>query len=354
MSSNWIDFKELRSKLHFLDLFKFYHIELKTKGDRATGFCPLPCHPRHEGKRRSPSFSANLPRGVFQCFGCGAKGNCLDFVAYMEGADPSDTQALRRVALIVRDRLGLNSGTSSKAPAKSSEPKTPPPPAPQPAQPEKRRIVNAPIDFELKTLDANHPYLASRGFTPETVQHFGLGYCSRGLMTGRIAIPLFDEAGNRIGYAGRLVDDSKITDENPKYRFPGEREREGVVYEFKKSLFLYTGQSFTAPVKDLIVVEGFTSVWWLWQNGYGDAVALMGSSCSREQADFLANLVTDDGHVWIFPDGDDAGDRCAESLFSQLAPYRFIRWVSLEDGQQPTDCSPLNLSSLLPPNCFEK
>jgi DNA primase len=41
-------------------------------------------------------------------------------------------------------------------------------------------IVNASLDFELKGLDATHPYLLGRGFTPETIKHFGLGFCSRG------------------------------------------------------------------------------------------------------------------------------------------------------------------------------
>ena len=38
---------------------------------------------------------------------------------------------------------------------------------------------NAPLDFELKGLDAEHPYLLSRGFTPETIEQFGLGLASQ-------------------------------------------------------------------------------------------------------------------------------------------------------------------------------
>src|SRR5437588_650551 len=47
-------------------------------------------------------------------------------------------------------------------------------------QPEKRLLVNAPLDFELKRLDQSHPYLTDRGFTRETIGHFGLGYCAKG------------------------------------------------------------------------------------------------------------------------------------------------------------------------------
>jgi hypothetical protein len=37
-------------------------------------------------------------------------------------------------------------------------------------------VVNAPLDFELKGLDADHQYLRNRGFTSETIRYFGLGY----------------------------------------------------------------------------------------------------------------------------------------------------------------------------------
>ena len=53
------------------------------------------------------------------------------------------------------------------------------------------------------------------------------------------------------------MDDSTITEENPRYRFPGERERDGKLLEFRKTLFLYNGFHFKAPVDDLIVVEGY-------------------------------------------------------------------------------------------------
>ena len=76
------------------------------------------------------------------------------------------------------------------------------------------------LNFELQGLDPSHAYLKERGFTTETIAYFGLGYCSRGLMQGRIAIPLHDEHGLLVGYAGRLVDDREIDEDNPKYRFP--------------------------------------------------------------------------------------------------------------------------------------
>lgn len=77
-------------------------------------------------------------------------------------------------------------------------------------------IVNARLDFELKSMDYNHPYLKHRGFSECIIKAFGLGYCNRGLMKGRVAIPLHDAFGSLIGYAGRIVDDSVINETTPR------------------------------------------------------------------------------------------------------------------------------------------
>jgi len=223
----------------------------------------------------------------------------------------------------------------------SSETKSTPAKKPEKTEPKGNLpvIVNAPLDFELKGLDAAHPYLLGRGFTPETIEHFGLGFCSRGYLKDRAAIPLHDMSSALVGYAGRVVDDSLITEDNPRYRFPGERERNGKLFEFRKTLFLYNGYRIKAPVDDLIVVEGFTGVWWLVQSEVPYVVATMGSDCSERQAELIVSLVKPNGRVWVVPDGDKAGERYAQMLLSMVSPHRFVRWVKMAVGKQPTDLS---------------
>ena len=102
MKKNWIDFKTLRARLDFAQVMEHYGVEVKRKGDQHMGYCPLP---NHNGKRNSPSFSANLEKGIFQCFGCGAKGNVLDFAALMEKTEPKDGATLHEVALKLRQRF---------------------------------------------------------------------------------------------------------------------------------------------------------------------------------------------------------------------------------------------------------
>jgi DNA primase len=203
--------------------------------------------------------------------------------------------------------------------------------------------VNAPLDFELQRLEYDHPYLRERGFTEETVRAFGLGYCQRGLMKGRIAIPLHDKEGALIG---RIVDEEAIGKDTPRYLFPGSRERNGARHVFRKSAFLYNGFR-VGNRSELVVVESFTAVWWLTQAGITKVVALMGASCSETQADLLRDLVPEDGSIWLLPDGDKAGERLAEETLAMLAPHRFVRWVKLPEGQQPTDFYPEDLQGRL-------
>ena len=322
MATEWVDFNALRRQLSFQQVLQHYKVEVKSKGGRQHhGYCPLP---NHNGKKNSPSFSANLERGIFHCFGCQQRGNLLDFAVLMDGGSKDNMADVRKTALALQERFGLG---------KNPQPK----PKPPPPRTHGSVIVNARLDFELKRLDYAHPYLRSRKFTDETIKEFGLGFCSKGYQAGRIAIPLHDQLGRLIGYAGRIVDDELIDENNPRYRFPTMREHKGVIFEFRKTEFMYGGCRIKEPLDDLIVVEGFPSVWWLWQQGIRNVEALMGSSCSEKQMQVIVSHTRPNGRVWLITDGDNAGDLCAASTLPQVSRHRFVRWVRLDEGKQPTD-----------------
>ena len=368
----WLDFKELRQRLSIADVLAHYRVNVTVKGEQGSGFCPLPTHAeRTGGRRKSPSFSVNLTKNVWQCFGCGARGNVLDLACRLDGLNPDDGSNVRRTAIKLARAFGLLT--------EGREPETdhahPTPEIPDDARKQSRQVlvtpaghraegeaaaeedrpqsnkpvvvVNAVLDFELKHLDASHPYLLRRGFTPETIERFGLGYCNRGLLAGRVAIPVHDAEGRRLAYAGRLVDDDKVDAQHPKYKLPPPRERDGTRYEFHKSLVLYNLNRIERPTDDLIVVEGFPSVWWLTQHGFPNVVALMGGSCSPEQARLIIDATPASGRIWCLPDGDEAGERCAQGVLAAVAPHRWVRWPRLPEGQQPTDLDHAGLVELL-------
>jgi DNA primase len=161
MPHEWVNYKALRAELSFIEILHPYGVELKEGGEQQwQGVCPLPTH---EGKRNSPSFSANVGRGIWQCFGCGAKGNRIEFAARMEGLKPDDPDDFRKAALLLQKTFGGSDGGAREKP--KVVPK------------EERRersahedlddpsvVVNAPLDFQLQRLEHDHPYLRERGF----------------------------------------------------------------------------------------------------------------------------------------------------------------------------------------------
>src|SRR6266478_9815326 len=97
MSKQWIDFAKLRQELSFEKVLALYTVTLTPKGNNGqfVGQCPLP----HHGDQKGSTFSANLDRGLFQCFGCKQSGNVLDFAVLMDGFAKDDGKGVRKTAL---------------------------------------------------------------------------------------------------------------------------------------------------------------------------------------------------------------------------------------------------------------
>lgn len=321
----WINFKELRARLKAEAVLHLHGVELNRKGDQHQGCCPLPLH---QGDRRAQSFSVNLEKGIFQCFGCKAKGNILEFAALMKGVNPEDGGALRSVAVELQSKF-FPEGASSRSPARSaSEP--PPEPRNVPV------IVNAPLNFELKGLDRTHEWFARNGFTVETMQRFGVGFCSRGLFKDKIVVPLHDQEGKMLGYAGAAIDKGGGHG-RPDFIFPSRRENQGKVYDLHRDRFLYNGHRIGGAKTNLIVAQEFPSVWRFFQDGVREIVAIMGRELSAPQVEQLLSLVNEAGTVWIVPDGDADGDAFASSCLRQLSEHRSVRRIRLGEGERPSD-----------------
>lgn len=369
--SQWLDFKALKTQLKILDVLNHHGVTLKIRGVQGSGFCPLPGH----ADNKSPSFSVNIEKNCFFCHGCHRSGNQIDLELYLQGLDPNDTTAVRRVALELAQRHNLRVGSErperSQASNRSGFPTDRRPPRHRPSASssatvspgdevqthdaevevaiEPNAIVNPPLGFELQNLDATHPYLLQRGFTAATIAHFGLGFCGKGMLKDRIAIPLHNADGELVGYAGRAVDDSSISVEHPKYLFPGRREKAAQVIAFRKKMLLYNANRIVAPADSLVIVEGFPATWWCWQNGIKNVVAIMGSAASPWQIQKIATLTAEKGKLFVFPDGDEAGVRLARELLPQLAARRWTCWVKLLADEQPTDLDGDMLNALLMP-----
>lgn len=304
----WVDFRQVKAAVTLQMALDRYRINwLRRQGDELRGRCPI-----HQGEGER-SFHVSLTKNAFNCFSCKARGNVLDFVAAMEKC------SIRDAALLLRDWFGVGEGSGS----------TVAPDRPKPDVVEK--VSNPPLGFQLR-VDPGHEYGRGRGLTEETITLFGAGLClSKGVFSGRYVIPLHDEQGRLVGYAGRSLDGVE-----PKYLFPaGEKG-------FAKSKFLFNlhrvikSSGADAPV---IVVEGFFDAMWLAQAGL-PAVAVMGCSISEAQEELLAEHFN---RVVLLFDGDEAGRRGAADALPRLARRIFTRVVDLPDGIQPDLLADLSL-----------
>ena len=304
--NSWIDYRELRSKLRFIDVLKLYGVEVRARGEQYTGPCPLP---GHEAKGTGSPFSANLTRGIFRCFGCNAQGNVLDFAVLMEKGNPRDGKDFRKVAeKLVRAEKG-------SSPEQSRVKPSPPTPQPKAATTE---LINAPLDFELKGLDQSHPWFTNHGTQPDTVAKFGLGFATRGYFAGRIAIPLHDLNGHLVGYTGRILDDTKIGPENPKYLFAKSRERNGFTHRLDLSQLLFNAHRSHHPTETLRIAFEPEMVFQAVQFGMDNVVALWGGECSDEVLSAILDRSESGGILFLSP------KLPSEFLWSRLSRLRKI------------------------------
>jgi len=315
--ARWINYKQLKTEIAFTDVLDHYNVRYKVKGNQAKGHCVLP---GHEPDSKSKGLSVNLDRNVFQCFGCGAKGNVLDFVCLMEKLNPRDPKAFRKGAALA-ERAFLDVTDSCEATTVKSHS--------QSSGHSPRIVVNPPLDFELKGLDSEHAWFEEQGIDRQTVAHFQAGHCKRGYMKDHIAIPLYDQVSRLMGYIGHPLDEPREPDQ-PRYLFPKDRERNGVKYIFDASLLIYRALQPPEPADHLVLVPDVLTVWRVWQAGTPHVCGSITWAFSPEKAEAVARLLRPSGTLWVCAPHVEQGDRFATSVFHRIGPQRACRLVRYE------------------------
>lgn len=323
MAAGWVDFKSVKAAVTLEMVLARYGItDLKRVGDELVGRCPI--H-RGDGAR---AFHASLTKQAFHCFSCKARGNVLDLCAALEGC------TVREAALKLQAWFAV---TEAGAAGTGGRTFTEPARKPQRGQHEEKLaeatvLANALLPFRLQGIDPAHEYLRGRGVGEKVAEQFGLGYfAGKGSMRGRIVIPIHNERGELVAYAGRTVDDS----DEERYRFPK---------GFRKSLELYNlHRALEHGSGTVVVVEGFFGCVRVAEAGC-PCVALMGSSMSSEQE---ALLVSRFKHAVLLFDGDEAGTLCANECLNRLGRRMWVRAVDLAEGQQPDSLAAGQVGELL-------
>jgi DNA primase len=258
----------------------------------------------------------NLAKSAWYCFGCKEGGNVLDFVAKRED------MSVRAAALkldswfelgLVEKKEELRAETPA-APAEGPVASVEPPPAAvTPAE-------NLPLAFTLKTLDPNHDGLAELELRAETIERFGAGYCTKGLLKGRLAIPIHSGCGELLAYAGLAVQDG-VT---PRNLFPPKFHPALEVFNLHRLMEVTEG---TGPLYLAPEIEGVLR---LAEAGVVSALGLFDGSLSPMQEEAIVGALSlYEGFLLI-------GEGFADRTIARLARYATVSWMPDLPAQSTT------------------
>ena len=318
MGNEWVDFRAVKAAVNLAEVLRGYGVDWlrSRRPGQLQGRCPI-----HRGGRMD-AFHVSLSKNAFQCFACQAQGNVLDFVAAMEQC------SVREAARLLARRFPV----PASAPARAE------------AAPVgwagggkgnwlgKNEGYNQPLSFTLRGVDGAHLYLRARGICPETAARFGVGfYSGRGLMSGRVVIPIHDPHGNLVAYAGRSLERAP-----PKYRLPAGFLKAQVLFNFHRAAAL--------DQKMVVVVEGYFDCLKVHQAGFPSVVALMGTVLFALPQTLLLERFS---RVILMLDGDDSGRKATERIAAQLAGKCSLQVAAVPAGRQPDQLKGEEIRALL-------
>jgi DNA primase len=322
------------------------YTDLKRTGVQMMGLCPF-----HD--ERSPSFSVDPQNKLYNCFGCGEKGDIFGFVMEKEGLGFSE--AVETLA----DRYGVEIKREQEDPRAEARRQ-----ARQRLQQllERAAAYYSKYLWESKEAEKARDYLAGRGLSEQTLKEFGVGFAPSAwdkiLVAGqqagfnvremhdvglvqrsrqgqeydrfraRIMFPIRDARGRTVGFGGRATRD----DQKPKYVNTAETDF------FKKNEILYgldRARASMAKANRALVVEGYTDVLALHQAGLDSAVGVMGTSITTKQVETLSGLVDE---VVLALDADEAGQEAMLRAQRVAGNRRMrLRVASMPKGIDPAE-----------------
>ena len=357
------DFLErVRSANELTQVVAGYNVHLKRAGANMLGLCPF-----HNEK--TPSFNVKTAEQFFRCFGCGAKGDVFRFVQMMEKVE--FPEAIRLLAERAGLPLEYDSPTAARDAARQGQTKS-----------ALLWCCSRALDYfeeRLNTPQGNgaREYLLSRGFEPETIARWRLGWApdswdglsgfllknakdleqkekvleyavqagvlrvredDRGgkkryydAFRGRVMFPIMDTQSRPVAFGGRVLE------EKPEAGGKYINSSEGRLFEKRKVLF---GLSHAAKEIALsgaaVVVEGYTDVIMCHQDGIRNVIATLGTALTEDHIALLRRQVAGKGRVTAFFDSDAAGEKAtlrAIALFmGQDVPLSVAGDLELKDA----------------------
>lgn len=280
----------IREATDIADLVSQY-LPLKRTGKYLRALCPFHAE-------TSPSFFVSPEKQIYHCFGCGAGGNVFTFL--MEYEKVSFVEAVRTLARragislpergaraggydhlyranefacqlyrkILKGREGRGAGEYLLKRGIGEDVQ------------EEFKLGFAPSSWdrllrEAKTASISGAVLKAAGLAAERKEG---GYYD--WFRNRVLFPISNLSGRTIGFGGRVIDDSL-----PKYL----NSPDTPVYKKGAGLYgLYHAKSEIRRNEEVVVVEGYTDLLALWQAGFKNVVASLGTALTQSQAKLLS------------------------------------------------------------------
>ena len=331
---------EVKDKNDIVEVVSAY-TSLKRSGGNYTGLCPF-----HSEK--TPSFSVSSEKQLYYCFGCGAGGTVVNFIENIENLDFVET------VKFLAQRAGINVPENN---AEDSEE----------AKLKKKILEMNKIAGRtyFNMLNSEHgkialSYIRNRGLSDSTITKYGLGYapdswdfmyktlkgkgyrddeivksglCRRSekgrvydFFKNRVMFPVMDVRGNVIAFGGRDMTGDSMS----KYLNTGDTP----VFKKRENLF-NLNIAKTTKEDYIILAEGYMDVISLYQAGFTNAVASLGTSFAPEHSRLLKRY-TD--KVIISFDSDGAGRaaalRASGILKKEGLKFKILR---MKDAKDPDE-----------------
>ena len=259
---------------------------------------------------------------MYYCFGCGAGGNVLTFVMQYENFTFQEAmQSLAERAGIELPKQEMTAAQRQKADRRAK-------------LLEINKTAAKYFYMLLRSPQGQHAldYFIRRELTPQTMQHFGLGYSGKysddlyrylkkqgypddllkdsGLIIfdekrggydrfwNRAMFPIMDVNNRVIGFGGRVMGDGE-----PKYL----NSPETVIFDKSRNLY---GLNFARVSRrpHILLCEGYMDVIALHQAGFDNAVASLGTAFTSGHANLLKRYTKE---VYLTFDSDGAGVKAA-------------------------------------------
>ena len=330
------------------EVVRNYLPDLKKKGVNYWACCPF-----HNEK--TPSFSVSPTKGIYKCFGCGKGGNSVNFIMEINGF--SYPEALKELANQYNIEI-KESVLSDKEIERSNLKKS------------IFMITSYANDFFQKKLWESNiessnalKYLFDRGFSESSIKTFQIGYSPKeqdaltkqclkdsyqkeileesGLcltvnksvkdrFQHRIIFPIHNHTGKTIGFGGRSI----LKNKKAKYV----NSPETPIYQKSHILYgIYFAKTSINKLDNCYIVEGYTDVISMHQNGVTNVVSASGTALSVKQISLIKRFTN---NITLLFDGDEAGKLASfKSINLILKEGMNVQIIKFPNGEDPDSYS---------------